>query len=260
LRKNLVPLIGEFPEVIVVDTGSTDGTREYLDELPDHVRVIDFPWVDDFSAARNEYVKAATCKWIYWMDADEKLDPSYLSILTSCSEKGKDKAWAYRYQPGATTFHIKLFPNLPGIRYTMRCHEQILPSLRESGVRTLRFFPEPFSIANPSYAQVPEKSALRNIRLLRLDIQENPQYLMSHVYLAYDYCNVSKYDKGLGVLDKLLSKKLDWNMRENRQVRRLAIVAREMIALQKKLHKKVRKGKNLTREELKELIRLGGLR
>src|SRR5207249_3518762 len=38
-------------ETIVVDTGSTDGTRELAAKLG--ARVFEFPWVDDFAAARN---------------------------------------------------------------------------------------------------------------------------------------------------------------------------------------------------------------
>ena len=259
LKKNLSPLIDKFPEVIIVDTGSTDGTREYLDTLPNNVRVIDYEWRDDFSAARNQYIKAAGCRWIYWMDADESLNPSYVSILSKCLEQGEDKAWAYRYQHGMSTFHIKLFPNLPGVQYIMRCHEQIYPSLTKAGVRELLFFPEPFKIVNPSYSEVPEKSAIRNIRLLKLDIQERPEYLMSYVYLAYDYCNLGQYDKGIAALDELLSRKAQWETEQDKHTHRAALVAREMLVLQKRLHKKFEEQKNLTTEEIRELIRLGGL-
>jgi glycosyltransferase involved in cell wall biosynthesis len=43
-------------ETIVVDTGSTDGTRELAARLG--ARVFEFPWVDDFAAARNESRKS----------------------------------------------------------------------------------------------------------------------------------------------------------------------------------------------------------
>ncbi len=43
---------------ILVDTGSTDGTRELAAKLG--ARVFEFPWVDDFAAARNECIRHAT--------------------------------------------------------------------------------------------------------------------------------------------------------------------------------------------------------
>jgi glycosyltransferase involved in cell wall biosynthesis len=260
LGRNLSPLVKSFPEVIVVDTGSTDGTKEYLALLPHHVRVIEFNWVDDFSAARNQYLKVATRPWIYWMDADEYLDPAYVSILEKCSKKGKKNAWAYRYQPGMTTFQIKLFPRLPGVKYVMRCHEQIYPSLMTAGIRKIRFFPEPFKIVNPSYAEAPQESSVRNIKLLKLDIQEQPNYLMSYVRLAYEYCNLGRYDDGIAVLDSMVSKKSAVLSGEDRQARSLGIAARQTITLQKRLHKKMEEGESPTQEELQELIRLGGIR
>ncbi len=260
LKKNLSPLVGGFPEVIVIDTGSTDGTGPYVDSLADHARVIDFTWADDFSAARNQYLKAATCKWIYWMDADEQLDPSYVAILKKCSKKGKKNAWAYRYQPGMTTFQIKLFPRMPGVKYVMRCHEQIYPSLTKAGVKKIRFFPEPFKIDNPSYTETPQESSMRNIKLLKLDIQEQPEYLMSYVHLAYDYCNLGRYNDGIAILDSMLSKKSVALSGQDKEARSLAMAAKQMISLQKKLHTKMDEGKSLTREELEELIRLGRIR
>jgi len=261
LGKNLSPLVDEFPEVIVVDTGSTDGSREYLDSLTEQVRVIDCEWMDDFSAARNQYIRAATQAWIYWMDADEHLDPSQVSILEECTKKGDKSAWAYRYQSGMTTFQIKLFPNLPGIRYVMRCHEQIYPSLVKAGVKRIRFFSQAFKIANPSYSETPQESSTRNIRLLKLDIEEHPEYFMSYVHLSYEYCNLGHYDKGVEALDNMPIKTGGASLSEqDRQALVLAKGARQMITLQKRLHKKMEDGKNLTREELQEMIKLGGVR
>src|SRR5262249_33980822 len=59
-------------EVVVVDTGSTDRTREVAARFG--ARVFDFPWVDDFAAARNESLRHATGDWVFWMDADDRLD------------------------------------------------------------------------------------------------------------------------------------------------------------------------------------------
>ncbi len=45
-------------ETIVVDTGSTDVTRELAAKLG--ARVFEFPWCDDFAAARNECIRHVT--------------------------------------------------------------------------------------------------------------------------------------------------------------------------------------------------------
>lgn len=59
-------------EIIVVDTGSTDRTREIAAAYTD--KIYDFQWIYDFSAARNYAFSLASCDYIYSADADEVLD------------------------------------------------------------------------------------------------------------------------------------------------------------------------------------------
>lgn len=59
-------------EIIIVDTGSTDGTKEIAAKYTD--KVYDFEWINDFAAARNFAFSKATQDYIYSADADERLD------------------------------------------------------------------------------------------------------------------------------------------------------------------------------------------
>lgn len=58
-------------EIIVVDTGSTDKTKEIASKYTDDI--YDFEWIEDFSAARNYSFSKATKDYIMWMDADDVL-------------------------------------------------------------------------------------------------------------------------------------------------------------------------------------------
>ena len=72
LARCLDSLAGIADEIVIVDTGSTDGTKEIAARYTD--RIYDFVWVDDFAAARNFAFSKATMDYIYSADADEVLE------------------------------------------------------------------------------------------------------------------------------------------------------------------------------------------
>ena len=72
LARCLDSLQGLYEELVIVDTGSTDKTKEIAHKY--NAKVYDFTWVDDFSAARNYAFKQCTKDYIYSADADEVMD------------------------------------------------------------------------------------------------------------------------------------------------------------------------------------------
>ena len=71
LDKCLKSIVSYVDEIIIVDTGSTDNTKEITYNFTD--KVYDFVWVDDFSKARNFSISKANNDWILVLDADEFL-------------------------------------------------------------------------------------------------------------------------------------------------------------------------------------------
>lgn len=72
LGRCLESAIDLVDEVIIVDTGSQDRTREIARTFTD--KVFQFPWIDDFAAARNFSFSLATCDYCMWLDADDVID------------------------------------------------------------------------------------------------------------------------------------------------------------------------------------------
>lgn len=72
LKRCLDCLTSIVDEIIIVDTGSTDKTKEIAKNYTN--KIYDFVWVDDFSAARNYSFSKATMDYIYVADADEVID------------------------------------------------------------------------------------------------------------------------------------------------------------------------------------------
>lgn len=56
-------------EIVVVDTGSTDNTKEIASSFTENV--YDFEWCDDFSKARNFSFEKASGDYLMWLDADD---------------------------------------------------------------------------------------------------------------------------------------------------------------------------------------------
>ncbi len=176
----LASVAGLFDEVVVVDTGSTDDTKQIAADLG--ARVFDFAWCDDFSAARNEALRHCTGDWVFWMDADDRLDEENRARLLALLDGLKDENVAYGLkcrclpnEEGVVTVvdHVRLFRNRPEMRWEYRVHEQILPSVRARGgeVRQVEVF-----VQHTGYQDraVRERKLARDRRLLELEGAERP--------------------------------------------------------------------------------------
>lgn len=87
LPKLLASVDGCFEEIVIVDTGSTDNTVEYLTDLqkkglPDGAKLTlkHFTWIEDFAAARNYSYEGITTDFVMWMDADDTLSDKHAFI------------------------------------------------------------------------------------------------------------------------------------------------------------------------------------
>lgn len=75
-------------EIVVVDTGSTDKSKEIALKYTD--KVFDFKWIDDFSSARNFASEMAQNDFIFALDCDEFIEEIDLKEIEELIEKNKD--------------------------------------------------------------------------------------------------------------------------------------------------------------------------
>lgn len=66
-------------EIIIVDTGSVDQTKEIASQFTD--KIYDYKWVDNFSSARNYSFELATKQYTMWLDADDVVDEQNRKLL-----------------------------------------------------------------------------------------------------------------------------------------------------------------------------------
>lgn len=187
-------------EMVVVDTGSRDASREVA--ARHGARLVEFPWCDDFSAARNHSLAHARGDWIFWMDADDVLPPASGQRLRQAiaSTPNRDAAFwvtveevvpAHRGRPSRIMghAHVKLFPNHPQIRFRYRIHEQVTPALKQLGI-PVRPSGAVVRHAHADRSLKGERArAERNLRLAHLDLAERPgdPFVWLSVGMSYLY-------------------------------------------------------------------------
>ncbi len=176
--------VGDFPaEIIVVDTGSTDRTVAIAESLG--AKVYRFDWIDDFAAARNESIRHATGEWIFWMDADDRLEPDGAAKLKQAVVSGKADVYMCRVvshgkgagSADAVVEHFRLFRNGLGLKFHGALHESIAPDVIDLGLVVARTNIE---IRHTGYSIDIEEykaKARRNMAIINAELAKNPDDL-----------------------------------------------------------------------------------
>lgn len=183
--QSLEPLRKDIPcQLVMGDTGSTDGSRAVAERYADIL--IDFPWVDDFAAARNAVLEHCTGKWYLTVDSDEWLDPEFSQLtdfLTSDSWDQYDLGSLIQrnYQDKNLRDYGDFFAARLGrmrgglLRYQGAIHEVLVFSDRQA--TSNRAFPQVI-LHHDGYIDVDpkhiEEKKHRNMVLLRAEHEKNP--------------------------------------------------------------------------------------
>ena len=118
-------------EIVIVDTGSTDGTLEWLKEHQDNMlKLYQFDWVDNFSIARNFSLSKVTKEWVFWCDADDRISEDLIKELqrlkhTLNNSEYSSVAMIYNYCEGCNFYRHRLFRMSNNPRWECCCHEYI---------------------------------------------------------------------------------------------------------------------------------------
>jgi tetratricopeptide (TPR) repeat protein len=171
---------------VVVDTGSRDRTP-VIARLGG-ARVHEFPWTEDFSAARNHALGLATGRWILYIDADERLRPcDRAELRTRLADPSHVGFWVQLYpQPGFTAYpEMRLFRNDPRIRFRGVIHEDIWPGIQAyraaCGGRVGR---SGLVLDHVGYDGDQRPKHLRNLPLLQKAVREDPSRVFHWCHLA----------------------------------------------------------------------------
>lgn len=185
LPRCLASVSAHVDELVVVDTGSSDGTLDVARRYG--AKLSFFSWTGDFSEARNYALSLVQGSWVLFLDADEELIiPQKDVCLKTICEKTDTDAFSVPirnfHQDGSFDVHyaVRLFRKLPGIRFEGRAHEVVDTWLIRFGRKIIS---APFIINHYGYAISQEdlrRKLLRNLESLQRQLAENPKDPVAH--------------------------------------------------------------------------------
>lgn len=197
----LSSLRGLVDEIVIVDTGSTDAS---IDIASAHgARLVEYAWHDDFAAARNVGLDAATSEWLLYIDADERLVDTTRDALRA----GLDAPEAYagrllfRVTSRSTLYReYRLFRNDPRLRFKGAMHETIIPDLealqRDIGARVVDVAAKLIHLGYDGGMSIKYR---RNLPLLRAAVARDPDRLYYWNDLAQSLAGLGEIDDAIAV-------------------------------------------------------------
>lgn len=200
-------------EIVVVDTGSTDRTKEIAQKYTQ--KVYDFEWTHDFSAARNFAASKAKNNWILVVDCDEYLKELDVQSVRICMQKHLQHVGMMKIknihtqESGEQTYHIDEIPRLYNrnfYEYRFRIHEQITPKKSDLNQKVVLYtFKMPVMVEHHGY-DLPQEEMLvkqeRNVSLLQSALGENAYDDYLYFQIAQSYYILHRYEEAAEAMEK----------------------------------------------------------
>lgn len=192
-------------EIIVLDTGSTDSTREIACRYADIVS--DFTWINDFSAARNVSFALATREYILVLDCDEFITEVDMDELMHQLEQNPNSAGCIKREnhfinsQGLDTIETEYIERLfrkDDYHYEQTIHEQLV----RIDKTPYESYPLPLTVNHTGYLlskEAMDEKVKRNLDLLKKELRTKPNdpYLLYQIGQCYnmqdDYENAYVY-------------------------------------------------------------------
>lgn len=195
-------------EIIIVDTGSQDRTKEIAAEFTD--RVYDFEWIDDFAAARNFAFSKAKMDYTIWLDADDIMLPAdqkaFAELKQTLSQDTDAVKMRYHVgfdqagNPTYSFFRERLVRTEKKFRWVGAIHETIAISGNII-----------YSEIAVCHKKLAVKDAMRNLRIYEKQIAKgNKLCPRDQFYYARELTYHDRDLEAVPILENLLTKNEAW--------------------------------------------------
>lgn len=202
--------LANYPfEIVYVDTGSTDHTKEIAEKYTSSI--FDFPWCDDFSAARNFSIEKASNNYILVVDCDEYLEDADLHALDELIQEfplvvgqivRNSPCYSGADETAVTDYVERIFDRRY-YHYTGIIHEQVTP--RTGDCSKLTVYQAPLTFTHVGYftsQEDREKKAKRNITLLEKELESTPDDPYLYYQIGESYQLIGDHEHAFEAYDK----------------------------------------------------------
>lgn len=202
LSKCLDTLKG-IDELVIVDTGSKDRTKEISSRYTD--KIYDFPWIDSFCKARNFANSKATGDFILTIDADEEL-LTPIETIRDVIYKTKKEVLNVTVTDGLGNKHKspRLFKNSKDIFWRGDIHETLSKTGQEDTPIVIKY----------GYSPAHKNDPDRTLRILNKSLKANPKLIRERYYLAREYFYRKDWERAIKEVDIYL-KQAKWLPEKN---------------------------------------------
>jgi glycosyltransferase involved in cell wall biosynthesis len=223
-------------EMIVVDTGSTDDTKRVASEMG--AKVFDFEWNNNFSDARNFSLSKATKKWILVLDADDVISERDVDAIKSLTRNkhydgfsflmrnytNNDRVVNFMPIPDGDAYGesrgwkgwdltrcVRMFRNLPDIRFERDIHEVVDYTILNSGGKILKVnIPIHHLGEAKSGTQAPGKRESLYSRITRKRLESYPDDPKDNFTMAFECFKAGNHDDAISYYMKAIQLKPDY--------------------------------------------------
>lgn len=220
-EKNLPVLLesveGCFEDIYLTDTGSSDATVEtfvsiglkHHEKYGTNFHVLNFDWIQDFSAARNAALPLIKNDFWMWLDLDDKLDnkEAFIDWKKSAMQFGNYFLANYHYaidkneNPVISFIRERVFKNNLGYEFNFPVHEGVKPIDHVTQAQHV----VTWSVKHRRTREDLEKDRGRNLAILEKNLSKLDDRLM--FYYGKELFENGKSDQALQVLKKVVVSK-----------------------------------------------------
>lgn len=208
-------------EIIVVDTGSDDNTVKIAKELG--AKIINFKWCNDFAAAKNAGLDAASGDWIIYLDADEYFAGdtcrNVRTAITEAINQNKNAVGCrmenYDQDTGvniADGFSVRIFEK--GARYQYAVHEELF---NPKGIYVLTVDKTIFYLRHSGYSsKIVAEKCRRNLDIMLKELEEltdDRRRITYYSYISDSYFGINDYKESIKYAKMYLKESEEKNIR-----------------------------------------------